>query len=123
MSSISRKSGAAGEWIANIGLILLLVTIILPFLKVEPLIWHTLYAVAAGILLIARIFFTDYSAPDMRARRLKRMTLWSALFFAAGCVFAWFPSTAPVEWLAFFLAGGVLQAYSSLALPAAMRQK
>lgn len=123
MSSALKKSGVAGEWIANVGLILLLITIILPLIKIEPMIWQTLYAVAAGILLIARIFFTDYSAPGMRARRLKRMGLWSALFFAAGCVFAWFPSTAPVEWLAFFLAGGVLQAYSSLALPAAMNQK
>lgn len=110
-------------WGANTGMILLLVAALLPILRVGPSsLWRYLFAAGAAIVLICRIF-QPKDAPTMRARRLKRMEFWSAVVWAVGTFFVFYPGAGPTDWLAFFLAGGVLEAYASLAMPAALRAK
>lgn len=110
-------------WGANTGMILLLVAALLPILRVGPSsLWRYIFAAGAAIVLICRIF-QPKDAPTMRARRLKRMEFWSAVVWAVGTFFVFYPGAGPTDWLAFFLAGGVLEAYASLAMPAALRAK
>ncbi len=49
----------------------------------------------------------------LRVRRLARIELWSCVIFCAGAFFMWY-TPERLDWLAFTLAGGVLQVYSSL---------
>lgn len=110
-------------WGANIGMLLLLAAGVMPLLRMTDTDWwRWLYAAGAAIVLICRIL-QPKEAPTMRARRLKRMEFWSGVVWVVGAFFIFYPKAGPTDWLAFFLAGGVLQAWASLAMPAALRHK
>lgn len=111
-------------WGANFGMLVLLVAGILPLLHVDamPGLWRWFYAAGAAIVLVCRIFQPN-DAPTMRARRLKRMEFWSGVVWAVGAFFVFYPKAGPTDWLAFFMAGGALEAYASLAMPAALKSK
>lgn len=109
-------------WIANIGLLLLLAAIILPLLRTGGDIWRWIYGAGALILLIGRLLELK-RMPTLRATRLKRLEVWAAIVFCAGVFFVFYKGAQPRDWLAFFLAGGVIQAYASIALPLALKKK
>lgn len=111
-------------WGANFGMFVLLVAGILPLLHLDtmPGLWRWFYAAGAAIVLVCRIFQPN-DAPTMRARRLKRMEFWSGVVWAVGAFFVFYPKAGPTDWLAFFMAGGALEAYASLAMPAALKSK
>ncbi len=110
-------------WGANGGMLLLLVAAVLPILRLGGNdVWRWLFAAGAVVVLICRII-QPKDAPTMRARRLKKMEFWSGVVWAVGAFFVFYPKAGPTDWLAFFLAGGVLEAYASLAMPAALRNK
>ncbi len=104
-------------------MLLLLVAAVLPILRLGGNdVWRWLFAAGAVVVLICRII-QPKDAPTMRARRLKKMEFWSGVVWAVGAFFVFYPKAGPTDWLAFFLAGGVLEAYASLAMPAALRNK
>ena len=111
-------------WGTNLGMLVLLVAGMLPLLRISavPGLWRWLYAAGAAIVLVCRIFQPN-DAPTMRARRLKRMEFWSGVVWATGVFFVFYPQAGATDWLAFFMAGGVLEAYASLAMPAALKAK
>lgn len=109
-------------WGANGGMILLLVAAMLPILRVDGNAWRYLFAAGAAIVLVCRIV-QPKDAPTMRARRLKKMEFWSGVVWAAGAFFVFYDKAGATDWLAFFLAGGVLEAYASFAMPAALTTK
>lgn len=121
--NVKRRDNIA-IWGANTGMMMLLVAGVMPLLRagVAAPVWRWLYAAGAATVLAARIL-QPKDAPTLRARRLKRMELWSALVWAVGVFFIFWPGAGPTDWIAFFLAGGVLEAYASLAMPAALRSK
>ncbi|MCM1029068.1 MAG: hypothetical protein NC342_05645 [Pseudoflavonifractor sp.] len=120
---IKKSRSQVTLWGANTGMLLLLVAGALPLLRVGvPALWKWLYVAGAAITLVCRLF-QPMDAPTLRARRLKKMELWSAIVWAVGVFFIFYPKAGPTDWLAFFLAGGVLEAYASLAMPAALRSK
>lgn len=107
-------------WIANIGLLVLLVAISMPLLRFGGDAWRWVYAAGAFVLLLGRIF-EPKKMPSLRATRLKRLEVWAAVVFCVGVFFAFYRGAQPRDWLAFFLAGGVIQVYASVALPIALR--
>lgn len=110
-------------WGANGGMLLLLVAAVLPIVRLGGAdVWRWLFAAGAAVVLICRIV-QPKDAPTIRARRLKKMEFWSGVVWAVGAFFVFYPKAGPTDWLAFFLAGGVLEAYASLAMPAALRAK
>jgi uncharacterized membrane protein len=99
-----------------VAMLMLLVTAILPILGYK---WDWLrYAFAAGALLtlVAQIL-TPNNNKELRARRLARMNVWAAILYcvSAGCLFVKEP-TMQQSWVAFLLAGAVLQLYATLML-------
>lgn len=110
-------------WGANIGMVLLLAAGVMPLLRMgDTPWWRWLYTAGAAIVLVCRIF-QPKDAPTFRARRLQRMEFWSGVVWAVGAFFIFYPKAGPSDWLAFFLAGGVLEAWASLAMPSALKAK
>lgn len=107
-------------WGANTGMIVILVAAALPLLRLGGDAWRYIFAAGAAIVLVCRIL-QPKDAPTLRARRLKKMEMWSGIIWAVGVFFIFYPKAGATDWLAFFLAGGVLEAYASLALPSALR--
>lgn len=119
--NVSSTRSQVSLWGANAGMLCLLIAGALPLLRMgDPALWKWLYAAGAAIVLVCRIF-QPVDMPTLRARRLKRMEFWSAVVWAVGTFFIFYKGAGPTDWLAFFLAGGVLQAYASLAMPSAMK--
>ena len=56
----------------------------------------------------------------MRVRRLSRIESWSAIFFCVAAFFVFYDQTSLRDWLAFTLAGGCIQAYTSIMIPRAL---
>lgn len=104
-----------------VGLIAIAVAMVFPlFTGPQSLIYKIIYTAGAAMTLIGRVF-TRYDGPDvLRVRRLFRIQTWSAIFFAAAAFFMWYSKT-PTDWLAFTLAGGLIQCYVSLVLPRAYK--
>ncbi len=105
-----------------IGLIAIAAAMVIPlFTGPANIVYKIIFSVGAGLTLIGRIF-TRYDGPsDLRVRRLVRIQTWSALFFCAAAFFMWY-SASPTDWLAFTLAGALIQCYVSITLPRAMKR-
>lgn len=100
-------------WLMNAGLLLIVAGTVLPLLRVEDPLFRWLYSAGALVALIGRILAPSYKGAVLRVRRLARIELWSCVIFCAGAFFMWY-TPERLDWLAFTLAGGVLQVYSSL---------
>ncbi len=106
----------------NIGNIVLCVSMtVLMAATVVPLFTNSMpawqrYLLAAGALgtLVAQ-FFIPSPSDDLRVRRLSRMNAWAAIVYcvAAYCLFSPYPDMQR-SWVAFLLAGAVLQIYATL---------
>ena len=99
-----------------VAMLTLLVTALLPILGFK---WDWLrYAFAAGAFftLVAQVLTP---APDggFRERRLARMNVWSAILYcvSTACLFI-HDASMQKSWVAFLLAGAVLQIYATLML-------
>lgn len=105
-------------WVVTLGLLLIVAGTLLPLLRVEGTLNKYLYAAGAIVLLIGR-----FSTPgvgknvSLRLQRMCRLETWSAIIFAVGAVFQWLPSAGNRDWLAFTLAGGIIQVYTSIMIP------
>lgn len=103
--------------------LVLLVTAALPIFGVVSD-W-TKYAFAFGaVLALAERFTERYKGNNLRIRRLYRMGKVSAMFYCVSAFFqfntAWNVNTGQTwgnrDWLAFLLAGALLQIYASFAI-------
>lgn len=100
-------------WLMNVGLLLIVAGTVLPLLRIEGSLFRWLYSAGAVIALVGRVLAPSYKGSVLRVRRLARIELWSCVIFCAGAFFMWY-TPERLDWLAFTLAGGVLQVYSSL---------
>lgn len=111
-----------GNILVIIGLIGIAIAVFLPlFSGPQSQLFRYIYSVAAVVLLAGRLM-TPMQTKALRIKRLDRMQTWSAIFFCAAAVCMWL-TPAPNDWLAFTLAGGLIQCYASLMLPRLQRKE
>lgn len=104
-----------------VGMTVLMLAALLPIFGLK---WEWLrYAYAAGALftLVAQVL-TPNVGNDMRTRRLARMGVWASVLYcvSAACLFI-HDASMQQSWVAFLLAGAVLQIYSTLMLSRALK--
>lgn len=99
-------------WVMNLGLLLVLAATAMPLLQVSGLVWRYLFCAGALLALVGRICAPFYSGSILRVRRLNRLELWSCIMFCAAGFFMWYIPER-TDWLAFTLAGGSIQIYTS----------
>lgn len=119
----SAKTDIYSQWIVNAGLLLVMAGTALPLLRTGADWFRYIYCAGAVLALIGWIIRKPLGkdAP-MRARRLSRLEVWSAIMFCVGGFFMFYNSGGPgrMDWLAFTLAGGAIQIYTSIMLPKAL---
>ncbi len=109
-----------------VGLLMVAAGVLMPILSNNPFnnAFRYVYAVGAGLTLIARLFqpSVDPSTP-LRVRRLLRLESWSALLFCVAAFFAFYSAPVLRDWLAFTMTGAAIQIYCSIALSLAQRKQ
>lgn len=126
----ANQSNVAAPWataLANIGLLLVLTGACMPVARVMEaygaVVWlKWVYAAGAACCLAGRIFTSRATVPNVRAKRLLRLEMWAAVVFCTGAFFLFWPGAGATDWLAFTLAGAIIQGYVSIALPRALRK-
>lgn len=119
-----------GVWLimSTVALLLIVVGTVIPIFQgmeipyaMQPKWFGYIYAAGAALLLISKIF-TRYTGSVIRVKRLYRIETWSAIFFIVGAAFIWIEPTITRNWLAFTLAGGAIQIYTSIMIPRAINK-
>lgn len=103
-------------WGMTIGMLLIVAGTLMPLLLASGGTFRWIYAAGALVLLVARIF-APYTGDVMRLKRLYRLESWSALFFCVATFFMFYQPQTMRDWLAFTMAGGAVQVYTSLMIP------
>lgn len=116
MNNNNSKVRTYGLWLASVGLILIFVGTMLMLLKLDNSWWKYIYGVGALSLIVGRIM-TPYKGDIFRVKRLSCIEFWSAIFFCVAVFFMFYPGAGATDWLAFTLAGGAIQAYTSIMIP------
>lgn len=105
--------------IAPLGLILVLISTAVPFFMMHiqeaQSAYPWVYSVGAFLLLVARLF-TPYTGKDLRLKRLYRIESWIPAIFLVGVFFLFYKQELR-DWMAFTLAGAIIQIYTSIAIP------
>lgn len=109
-------------WLTAVPLLLVVAGTAMPILGCQPPLWKYVYSAGAVLLLIVRII-TPYRGDNLRVKRLSRLESWSAIFFCVAAFFMFYKGAGPTDWLAFTLAGGAVQCYTSIMIPRAQKGK
>lgn len=117
-NNTSTQSKAIFFWLITLGMLLIAVGIVMPlFMQGEGSdLFKYVYGCGAAMLLIGRLF-TSYKGDNIRLKRLYRIESWSAIFFCIAVFFMFYEGAGARDWLAFTLAGGAIQIYTSLMIP------
>lgn len=110
-------------WVMNAGLLLIVAGTALPLFNVDSTAFRYIYTAGAVIALVGRIFSPRYKGSIFRVRRLYHISFWSCVIFCVGAFFMWYGGRDTTDWLAFTLAGGILQVYASVMIPRAIEKE
>lgn len=113
------KVAAVSRVLVPIGLLLIMGAMIMPVFMGpgQPLGWYRwVYAAGALMVLVCRLM-CRVRCDDTKLRRLYRIESWSAIFFCVAAAFMFYEPNQMRDWVAFTLAGAVIQIYTSLAIP------
>jgi len=79
--------------------------------------WLRYVFAAAALLVLAAQVATPSPSSELRVRRLSRMNVWAGVLYcvSAGCLFV-HDASMQQSWVAFLLAGAVLQIYATIML-------
>lgn len=105
-------------WFITIGMLLIAAGIVMPLFMQgsDSDLFKYVYGGGAIMLLIGRLF-TSYKGNNIRLKRLYRIESWSAIFFCVAVFFMFYERAGVRDWLAFTLAGGAIQIYTSIMIP------
>jgi Ni,Fe-hydrogenase I cytochrome b subunit len=105
-------------WCITLGMVLIAAGTIMPLIIMDPSseTFKYIYGSGAILLLIGRLF-TPYKGNHIRLKRLYRIETWSAIFFCVASFFMFYEGANARDWLAFTLAGGAIQIYTSIMIP------
>ncbi|MBE6317787.1 MAG: hypothetical protein E7081_02300 [Bacteroidales bacterium] len=105
-------------WFITIGMLLIATGTVMPLLMQngDNDLFKYVYSGGAIMLLIGRLF-TSYKGNNIRLKRLYRIESWSAIFFCVAVFFMFYEGAGARDWLAFTLAGGAIQIYTSIMIP------
>lgn len=106
-------------WLITISMLLIVAGTVLPLFSTDGILFKYIYATGALLLLIGRLL-TPYKGDDFRVKRLYRIETWSAIFFCVAVFFMFYEGAGRTDWLAFTLAGGIIQIYTSIMIPRAI---
>lgn len=117
------KNNKVSPWTSvgvPVALLMILGATMVPFFlagnETAQTVFPWIFSAGAALLLLIRIF-TPFRGEDMRLKRLHRIEAWSAIFFCAAAFFLFWPEAQLRDWLAFTLAGAVIQIITSIAIP------
>jgi len=109
------------SWFVTIGLLGVAVGAAFPLLtSFSSPMYPYVYGAGAVLSLVGRIFSRTQSG-SLVLRRLYRIEMWSSVFFCAAAVFMYL-RTAPRDWIALTLAGGMIMLYTSFRIPREIRK-
>ena len=105
-------------WFITIGMLLIAAGTVIPLLMQDASndLFKYVYGGGAVMLIIGRLF-TSYKGDNVRLKRLYRIETWSAIFFCVAVFFMFYEGAGARDWLAFTLAGGAIQIYTSIMIP------
>lgn len=115
---ITVTSNTVFLWFITIGMLLIAAGTVMPLLMQDASsdLFKYVYGGGAAMLIIGRLF-TSYKGENVRLKRLYRIETWSAIFFCVAVFFMFYEGAGARDWLAFTLAGGAIQIYTSIMIP------
>lgn len=112
-----KQPHAAILWLITLGMLLVAAGTVMPLLMLDGSdLFKYIYGAGAAMLLIGRLF-NSYNGDNIRLKRLYRIESWSAIFFCVAVFFMFYEGAGPRDWIAFTLAGGAIQIYTSIMIP------
>lgn len=103
-------------WLITVSMLLIAMGALLPLLNLGNDVYKYVFSVGAVGMLVGRLF-SPYKGNVLRVKRLYRIEAWSAIFFCVAVFFMFYKDASPTDWIAFTLAGAVLQIYTSIMIP------
>lgn len=107
----TQKKNQLSNLLVIVGLLIMLAMAVLPLLNINLIWMRWAFAAGAAIVLVARIIGV-YNGSVMRIKRLHRLLIVSALLYCASAVMMFY-SRGTNDWIAFLLAGLIMQIYAS----------
>ncbi len=106
---------------APMALLVIFLATLVPFLLMDNEVareaFPYVYSAGALALLLVRLF-TPFKGTDLKLKGWHRIESWTAIIFCVAAFFLFYNPHQLRDWLAFTLAGAVLQAITSIAIPA-----
>ncbi|MBQ0069982.1 MAG: hypothetical protein KBT09_09570 [Bacteroidales bacterium] len=96
------------------GLLIMLVMAVMPLLNINEEWMRWVYAAGAALVLVVRLT-QRYKGKNLRIRRLYVMQVMAAVMFCLSAFLTYY-STGTTDWIAFLMAGSVLQIYASFVI-------
>lgn len=119
-----------GVWLilSTVGLLMIVAGTLIPIFQgfehpywAMPRWFAYVYAAGAVILFVSKLF-AKYRGKNDRVKRLYRLETWSSVFFIVASFFLFYEIESSRNWLAFTLAGGAIQVYTSIMIPRTIRK-
>lgn len=107
----TKGSNQLSDVLVLIGLLIMAVMALLPLLNINQKWMRWAFAAGAVIVLVARVLGV-YRGPHLRIKRLHRILISSGILYCASALMM-FISQGTNDWIAFLLAGLVMQVYAS----------
>ena len=117
----SQPSSHWALWLAVAGLLLVVIATAMPLLRIASPAMKWIYAAGAVAVAVGRGCNPAPKGSGLRVRRLFRLEMWAGILFCVGAFCLCYPKAGAMDYMAFTLAGGVIEVYASLMLPRAAK--